>query len=106
MHQTDVKSSVLDAEVVRDVATTMTIPIRITERKSQPFSKIRNGIPKHNTSNCIIVSRMNPLRKAGSSNVFVPSIMLSNVMSLAPKIEELRDSTTLKDRLQSHLCMR
>ena len=97
IHPTDVKSSVLDAKVVRNVATTMTIPLRITERKSQPFSKIRNYIRKHNSSNCIIVSKMNPLRKAGSSNLFVPSIMLSKVMSLAPKIDELRDSTTLKN---------
>lgn len=97
IHPTDVKSSVLDAKVVRDVATTVTIPIRITERKSQPFPKTRNCIPKHNSSNCIIVSRMNPLRKVGSSNLFVPSIVLSNVMSLTPKIDELRDSTTLKN---------
>ena len=98
IHPTDVKSSVLDAKVVRDVTTTMTIPIRITERKSQPFPRSRNNcISKHNSTNCIIVSRMSPLRKAGSSNLFVPSIVLSNVMSLAPKIDELRDSTTLKN---------
>ena len=34
------------------------------------------------------------LSQAGSPNLFVPSIMLSNVMSLAPKIDELRDVTT------------
>ena len=28
-------------------------------------------------------------KRYGSQNIFVPSIMLSNIMSLAPKIEEL-----------------
>ena len=29
--------------------------------------------------------------KVGSPNVFVPSLLLSNVMSLAPKIDEVRN---------------
>jgi hypothetical protein len=50
--------------------------------------RLRSRQSGHNNSNCIIIPRA-PLKRCGSQNIFVPSIMLSNIMSLAPKIEEL-----------------
>ena len=42
----------------------------------------------HNPKNCIAI-QTKPEGKTRSPNLFVPSILLSNVMSLAPKIDEL-----------------
>jgi hypothetical protein len=45
----------------------------------------------HNPSNCIYIPTKPQQKPAGSAYVFVPSFMLSNVMSLAPKIDEIRE---------------
>ena len=65
------------------------IPTHMSEvRKTDPHSRSRPG--GHNPENCIAVQSKRQ-GKPGSPNLFVPSILLSNVMSLAPKIDELRE---------------
>lgn len=65
------------------------IPIHMKVlRKTNPRSSYRPS--GHNPENCIAV-QTKLQEKSGSSNLFVPSILLSNVMSLAPKIDELRE---------------
>ena len=44
----------------------------------------------HNPSNCVYISPTTEPTNKGSTSDFVPSLYLSNVMSLAPKIDEIR----------------
>ena len=44
----------------------------------------------HNPSNCVYISPTTEPTNKGSASAFVPSLYLSNVMSLAPKIDEIR----------------
>ena len=44
----------------------------------------------HNPSNCVYISPTTEPTNKGSTSAFVPSLYLSNVMSLAPKIDETR----------------
>ncbi|EDO47366.1 predicted protein [Nematostella vectensis] len=47
----------------------------------------------HNPNNCVQVSTTNSIQKTPISlNAFVPALLLSNVMSLAPKIDEVREA--------------
>ena len=47
-------------------------------------------ITGHNPKNCIAV-QIKPQESFKASNLFVPSVLLSKVMSLSPKIDELRE---------------
>ena len=44
----------------------------------------------HNPSNCVRITPTSILTWKGSPSAYVPSLYLSNVMSLAPKIDEIR----------------
>ncbi|EDO26094.1 predicted protein [Nematostella vectensis] len=47
----------------------------------------------HNPNNCVQVSTTNSIQKTPISlNAFVPALLLSNVRSLAPKIDEVREA--------------
>ena len=65
------------------------IPVRITNRYAKDYR-----IPSPNRSNVKFNSPSPKLMKSGSRNVFVPSIILSNVMPLVPKIDEVRSVAT------------
>ncbi|XP_068749281.1 uncharacterized protein [Montipora capricornis] len=43
----------------------------------------------HNTSNCVCITPTSISARKGSPSAYVPSLYLSNVMSLAPKIDEV-----------------
>ena len=50
-----------------------------------------NYVRAHNPGNCVNVPLTTPiLQRNGSQTVYCPSLLLTNVMSLAPKIDELR----------------
>ena len=76
------------------------IPTRITTRSSQNNysreilayreSPLKRHITGHNPKNSIAV-QIKPQESFKASNLFVPSVLLSNVMSLSPKIDELRE---------------
>ena len=44
----------------------------------------------HNPSNCVRLTSTSISTRKGSPSAYVPSLYLSNVMSLAPKIDEIR----------------
>ena len=44
----------------------------------------------HNTSNCVCIAPTSISARKGFPSAYVPSLYLSNVMSLAPKIDEVR----------------
>ena len=76
------------------------IPTRITTRSSRNNysreilayreSPLKRHITGHNPKNCIAV-QIKTQESFKASNLFVPSVLLSNVMSLSPKIDELRE---------------
>ena len=52
----------------------------------------------HNPENCLLISSSHSsCRTSGSESVFVPSLLLSNVMSLAPKIDANVDLTCITE---------
>ena len=46
---------------------------------------IRNVV-QHNSANCVLVARQSSLPSA-SSTIFIPAFLLSNVISLSPKMD-------------------
>ena len=44
----------------------------------------------HNPANCVFIKPTRPTPMKGSANLFLPSLLLSNVMSLSPKIDEIQ----------------
>ena len=44
----------------------------------------------HNPANCVFIKPTRPTPTKGSKNLFLPSFLLSNVMSLSPKIDEIQ----------------
>ena len=64
------------------------IPVIISRRVPGSAEMINNKYKKHNPTNCVFISpESNHI--SGSQQLFVPSFMLSNVMSLAPKVREV-----------------
>ena len=55
---------------------------------------VKNITSVRNLDNCIRVSTINPVKMDASSSVFVPSALLSNIMSLPPKFDEVREVIT------------
>ena len=55
---------------------------------------VKNITSVRNLDNCIRISTINPVKMDASSSVFVPSALLSNVMSLPPKFDEVREAIT------------
>ncbi len=56
---------------------------------------IRTNYKKHNPTNCVNIYPQNnnmSSSRSSSQHMFVPSLMLSNVMSLSPKIDEVREA--------------
>ena len=70
--------------------TSYSISTRISYPKSNTNLRSIHRPSGHNISNCIAIPSSKSQCKSGSPNLFVSSIMLSNVMSLAPKVDELR----------------
>ena len=65
------------------------IPVRITLRNNT--LRENAGAKTMNHNNLILIPDTNPTMKCNDSNrMFVPSFILSNVMSLSPKIDEVR----------------
>ena len=65
------------------------IPVRITLRNNTLRGNA--GAKTMNHNNLILIPHANPTMKCNDSNqMFVPSFILSNVMSLSPKIDEVR----------------
>ncbi len=60
--------------------------------RSTKTYRYKNHTRRHNIANCIKINVEPPANRRGSSSTFVPSLYLSNVnvMSLAPKIDEIR----------------
>ena len=44
----------------------------------------------HNPANCVFIKPTRPTPTKGSKHLFLPSFLLSNVMSLSPKIDEIQ----------------
>jgi hypothetical protein len=65
--------------------------VNCIKQTSQSSTRLKT----HNPSNCFYVTPTNTVELTNSpGNVFVPRILLSNTMSLAPKIDEVRHYTT------------
>lgn len=63
-------------------------------RDSYKASSSWKGQRSHNPSNCVRITPNPAIRRDGSLSAYVPSLYLSNVMSLAPKIDEIRHVVT------------
>ena len=64
------------------------IPIQVTQRKYCKNTILR----KHrNPNNLVKVPLKSFAKSEGSKSAYVPTFLLSNVMSLAPKIDEVRE---------------
>ena len=67
------------------------IPVLLTDRSIYPFYKPSASIRTRNLSNLVKIPISSSVEVRGSPTVFVPSVLLSNVMSIAPKIDEIRE---------------
>ena len=70
------------------------VPIQVITAGIQPSGprtlNIKSQLRRsHNPSNCVCITPSQPSTSARRDNNFVLSLFLSNVMSLAPKIDEL-----------------
>ena len=63
----------------------------VTRPSNRNYQK---SLRAHNPYNCVWISSLDPKENVPTRSryLFVPSILLSNVMSLAPKIDEVRQS--------------
>lgn len=100
---------VKDREAFRRYEISLVQP-RETNRALFMSSQLRT----HSPANCIHVTpTITVTQKEGSAAAYVPSLLLSNVMSLAPKVDELRHVVQYSNLncicitetwLQSHIC--
>ena len=67
------------------------IPVVLTDRSIYPSYKPNASIRTRNLSNLVKIPISSSVEVQGSPTVFVPSVLLSNVMSMAPKIDEIRE---------------
>ena len=64
------------------------IPIQVTQRK---YCKNTNLRQHRNPNNLVKVPLKSFAKSEGSKSAYVPTFLLSNVMSLVPKIDEVRE---------------
>ena len=61
---------------------------------NQPYhSHSRSSLRHRNKADCVTIS-LSQQDQQGARKVYVPSVLLSNVMSLAPKLDEVADAIT------------
>jgi hypothetical protein len=76
-----IANGLVNPEQLRQVRHTKQIPTTLTSTRI------------HNPENCVqitLATAMESTIASAQENVFVPSVLLSNVMSLAPKIDEIQ----------------
>ena len=70
---------------------------RITYRNEFQVQDYQSKHSKHNAENCIQVRRLSNEHKNKLDSFYVPSLLLSNVMSIVPKIDEISYSLNFEN---------